>query len=186
MLVKSITLVFLAFMLNIILASSYKMELVNHDMSPNKELIKISEINNSYNSILYREDLENWNIFDYWASPKEFIEKGGDCEDYAIAKYYALKEKGISIDKLRITYVYSINLNQPHMVLIYKNNDKNLVLDNLTSEIKDWKDRKDLKFIYSFNDNDLWIIKENKEIKAAKANTMQKWRLLQEKVSQEV
>ena len=43
---------------------------------------------------------------DYWETPIEALWKGaGDCEDYAIAKYFSLRHLGVSSDKLRITYV---------------------------------------------------------------------------------
>ena len=42
---------------------------------------------------------------DYWATPVESLRKGeADCEDYAIAKYFTLRQLGVADDKLRITY----------------------------------------------------------------------------------
>ena len=46
---------------------------------------------------------------DYWETPVEALWKGaGDCEDYAIAKYFSLRHLGVSSDKLRITYVKAL------------------------------------------------------------------------------
>ena len=58
---------------------------------------------------------------------------GGDCEDYSIAKYFLLKEAGIPIERLRITYVKAVKLNQAHMVLAYyaAPGAEPLILDNL-------------------------------------------------------
>jgi amino acid transporter len=40
-------------------------------------------------------------IDDYWMTPKEFFIKGfGDCEDYAIAKYFTLLELGVKKESL--------------------------------------------------------------------------------------
>ena len=54
----------------------------------------------------YVEDIDLWHVVDYWETPVEALWKGaGDCEDYAIAKYFSLRHLGVSSDKLRITYV---------------------------------------------------------------------------------
>ena len=43
---------------------------------------------------------------DYWASPLETLDKGrGDCEDYAIAKYFSLLAAGVPVARLRLVYV---------------------------------------------------------------------------------
>ncbi|BBN52020.1 hypothetical protein TRE132_01450 [Pseudomonas chlororaphis subsp. aurantiaca] len=53
-------------------------------------------------------------------TPVEALWKGaGDCEDYAIAKYFSLRHLGVSSDKLRITYVKALRQNRAHMVLTY-------------------------------------------------------------------
>jgi len=58
---------------------------------------------------------------------------GADCEDFSIAKYFALKELGVPIQRLRITYVKAVRLNQAHMVLAYypEPDAVPLILDNL-------------------------------------------------------
>ena len=80
-----------------------------------------------------------WEQKDYWATPIETLSiGGGDCEDYAIAKYFTLKQLGVDESKLRLTYVKAIELNQAHMVLTYFENKRAvpLVLDNLINNIK--------------------------------------------------
>ena len=80
-----------------------------------------------------------WEKKDYWATPIETLSiGGGDCEDYAIAKYFTLKQLGVDESKLRLTYVKAIELNQAHMVLTYFENKRAvpLVLDNLINNIK--------------------------------------------------
>jgi predicted transglutaminase-like cysteine proteinase len=99
---------------------------------------------------------------DYWATPIEFLLKGaGDCEDYSIAKYYTLLEMGVAENKMRITYVKSLTLNQAHMVLTYYESPQAIpfVLDNLITSIKPASERTDLLPVYSFNGSSLWLAK---------------------------
>jgi predicted transglutaminase-like cysteine proteinase len=72
-----------------------------------------------------------------------------------------LIELGIPEEKLRITYVKAVELNQAHMVLTYFENRRAipLVLDNLIIEIKPANLRRDLAPVYSFNGSGLWLAK---------------------------
>jgi len=92
----------------------------------------------------------------------EFLATGaGDCEDFAIAKYFTLLELGVDESKMRITYVKSLRRNQPHMVLTFFASPKSVpeVLDNLIPEIKPATQRSDLLPVYSFNGTGLWTAK---------------------------
>jgi predicted transglutaminase-like cysteine proteinase len=65
------------------------------------ELGELRLCNRYFNTIPYFPDKVHWQMEDYWATPAETVAShGGDCEDYAIAKYFALKERGIPIEKL--------------------------------------------------------------------------------------
>jgi predicted transglutaminase-like cysteine proteinase len=124
---------------------------------------KLREVNDFFNhNIQFAEDIVLWLKEDYWATPVELLCKGaGDCEDFAIAKYFTLLEVGLDESKLRITYVKALKLNLPHMVLTYYENPQTdpLVLDNLTSTISFASERTDLLPVYSFNGTSLWINK---------------------------
>lgn len=127
------------------------------------EMQKLESVNDFFNRlILFRDDRDLWNVDDYWATPIEFLAKGaGDCEDYSIAKYFTLKELGVSEEKMRITYVKALDYNQAHMVLTYFENPRSvpLVLDNLKPEILPASERNDLLPVYSFNGSGLWLAK---------------------------
>ena len=105
------------------------------------------------------DDKAHWGVEDYWATPAESIASdGGDCEDFSIAKYYLLKELGVPLKRLRITYVRALKLKgQAHMVLVYYANPEAepLVLDNLDPVVRGASQRTDLEPIYSFNDTKL-------------------------------
>lgn len=133
------------------------------ESSDNNDWNKINKINRFINqNVSYETDLPLWGKKDYWASPVETIGRGqGDCEDYAIAKFFSLLAVGIPESKLRLMYVRQLDVNQPHMVLIYFENKKAmpLVLDNFNQRILPANKRRDLKPIYSFNGEGLWMSK---------------------------
>ena len=80
----------------------------------------------------YREDIENWGREDYWAIPAEFIARSGDCEDYAIAKYFTLKELGIPPKSMRIVVLRDTIRNLAHAVLAVYMDGEAYILDNVT------------------------------------------------------
>lgn len=84
------------------------------------ELELLGAVNTFFNHLPFVTDFAHWGVEDYWASPAEALaSNGADCEDFSIAKYLALKELGVPIGRLRITYVKALRLNQAHMVLAY-------------------------------------------------------------------
>lgn len=136
----------------------------NKDLSERKKLAVVNDFFNS--NVLFVDDILLWDKEDYWATPIEMLSLGaGDCEDYSIAKYFTLKQLGVDEDKLRITYVKAIDLNQAHMVLTYFENKRAipLVLDNLINEIQPASRRQDLTPVYSFNGTGLWLAKSRGE-----------------------
>ena len=66
------------------------------------------------------------------------------------------------VERMRITYVKALTLNQAHMVLAYyeKPDAEPLLLDNIDEEVKPASQRKDLIPEYSFNGDNLWLSKE--------------------------
>jgi len=148
-----------------------------------RTLQKLKAINDFFNSITYKSDKKVWNKSDYWASPFEFMGIGaGDCEDYAIAKYFALRLVGIPDNKLKITYVKLLNkrtkFEEAHMVLNYyhKVNSTPIILDNIIKTLKLASKRTDLKPIYSFNASGLWAAQnKTKSLGKKGKNKLKKW-----------
>lgn len=112
--------------------------------------------------IRFATDEVAWGQVDYWASPLEALRRGmGDCEDYAIAKYFSLLAVGVPAARLRLVYVRARMDDgplQPHMVLAYfpVPGADPLVLDNLQDEIVPASRRDDLRPVFSFNSEGLW------------------------------
>ncbi|KEA46158.1 hypothetical protein CR66_02815 [Campylobacter mucosalis] len=124
---------------------------------------KLTKVNDFFNALRWADDMQVWGQKDYWATRTEFLGKGaGDCEDYVTAKYFTLKQLGVSTDKLYFTYVKAIKYNQAHMVLSYYETPKSipLVLDNINGNIKPATQRSDLVPVYSFNGDSLFLAKQ--------------------------
>lgn len=123
---------------------------------------QLETVNRFFNrQLAFRDDRAIWNQADYWATPVESLVKGaGDCEDFALAKYFSLRQLGVPAERLRITYVKSLKLNQAHMVLSYYVSDSSdpLVLDNLIDEILPASQRRDLLPVYAFNAEGLFLV----------------------------
>ncbi|WP_231517068.1 transglutaminase-like cysteine peptidase [Marinobacterium lacunae] len=151
------------------------------------EQTKLKEVNAFFNQVRFLDDIVHWKQEDYWATPVEFlISNGGDCEDFAIAKYYTLKELGVSVDKMSLTYVKALRLNQAHMVLTYYPSPEAmpLVLDNLIGEIKSADQRPDLLHVYTFNGDNLWLSKKGKRSQlVGTSDQLKPWVKLQSRVN---
>ncbi len=136
---------------------------------------KLETVNEFYNNVPYKSDIKNWKRKDYWATPLEFLAKDkGDCEDYVIAKLFALKSLGIDSNKLFMTYVKSSRFKAPHMVLTYfkTSSSEPLILDNTNFKVLPASRRTDLTPIYNFNGDSLF--QARKKGKGKKVNIHQK------------
>ena len=80
---------------------------------------RLGEINRAINlSIRPMSDWAQYGVADLWSSPLATLAAGaGDCEDYAIAKYVALREAGLDNEDLRLLVVRDTNLHRNHAVV---------------------------------------------------------------------
>ena len=126
---------------------------------------QLAAVNDFFNRrIVFAEDSEVWSQADYWASPIELLAQGrGDCEDYAIAKYFSLLAMGMPVARLRLVYVRvqlgaDPQAQQAHMVLAYyaRPDAEPLILDNLITAMRPASRRTDLTPVFSFNSEGLW------------------------------
>lgn len=153
------------------------------ESSKNESVLnKLKNVNDFFNRLTYKTDMQVWKRKDYWATPIEFMGIGaGDCEDYAIAKYFSLIKLGIPDEKLRITYVTYSKVNskydQAHMVLTYyhKTGADPVVLDNINKSLQLATKRPDLKPVYSFNATGLWQAQTKGERRMGN-NNLKSWK----------
>lgn len=133
------------------------------ELRDHSERDTLEAVNRFFNDLRFVPDLDHWGRSDYWATPLEFLgTNGGDCEDFSVAKYVSLKELGVPEERLNLTYVKSLKLDQAHMVVTYfpSAGGEPLVLDNIIKEIKPASMRKDLLPVYSLSGDGLWLAKE--------------------------
>lgn len=133
------------------------------DSSVKQQLLAV---NNFFNAIPYASDREVWNRSDYWANRMEFMGKDrGDCEDYTFAKYFTLKQLGVSIKKMKAFYCKSLTYNQAHMVLAFFRKPRSVpfILGNYNYKILPANKRTDLKPIKLYNGDALFIAKLKKQ-----------------------
>jgi len=133
-------------------ALNFEKLIINNQNKP--ILHKLIAVNNFFNQITYKQDKQVWGKNDYWAKPSEFLKKGaGDCEDFALAKLYALQKLGIPKNKFKLIYSKIKKSEKSHMVLAYYHDNKKepLILDNFNKKIFLATNRDDLEYIYAFN-----------------------------------
>lgn len=99
---------------------------------------RIAEINRAINlNIRPVDDLTQYGVADLWATPlMAFKSNAGDCEDYATAKYVALREIGFSEDDLRVVIVHLRATNEDHAVTAVHYDGQWFILDNRTLQIR--------------------------------------------------
>jgi len=146
-------------------------------------------VNRFFNRIPSTTDLAHWRVEDYWATPSESLaSNGADCEDYAIAKYFTLKELGVPISRLRLVYAKTWQSREAHLVLAYYPDPRSdpLILDNLQASIQSASDRPDLIPVYTFNDEDLlWPQASGSTVKLSAASN-RKWKDVLDKLEREL
>lgn len=110
-----------------------------------------------FNKVPYIEDNVNWGKRDYWATPQEFLSRSGDCEDYAIAKYFSLRKLGFSEHSLRINIVQDMNLGGiMHSVLVVNLEGEELILDNQITQVRPVQKILHYKPVYAINEIAWW------------------------------
>jgi predicted transglutaminase-like cysteine proteinase len=92
---------------------------------------RLGEINRAINlAVRPVSDLAQYGQLDVWASPLVTLIRGGDCEDYAIAKFVALRRAGIAPDDLRIVIMRDTIRGEDHAVAAARLDGHWLTLDN--------------------------------------------------------
>ena len=127
-------------------------------------LVAVNETLN--HRIVFADDARNGARADQWATPDELMARGaGDCEDYAIAKYFALLAAGVPRPNLRLAYTRVLmggtgDTWRSHMVVAYlpaaAAPGDELILDNLLDEIRPLSRRPDLRVLISFDADGVW------------------------------
>lgn len=116
-----------------------------------------AQVNSLVNQTRYITDSKNYGQNDYWATPVEFLTRGGDCEDFAIAKYTALRALGVPEERLRLAIVQDMKKNVPHAILIVYTDNGAIILDNQIKTPVSADRVSHYKPIFSINRDAWWL-----------------------------
>jgi predicted transglutaminase-like cysteine proteinase len=118
---------------------------------------QVKAVNHFFNRHRYIIDPKNYGVLDYWASPFQFMTRDGDCEDYAITKYFSLRSLGFSAESMRIVVLQDLNLQTAHAVLAVYMGKKIFVLDNQIPTVVEASAILHYRPIYSINEKHWWL-----------------------------
>jgi predicted transglutaminase-like cysteine proteinase len=118
-----------------------------------KGRIRLGWINRAVNmAIRSTSDWAQYGYADFWASPLQTLGNGaGDCEDYAVVKYAALRELGVSPDDLRLVIVQDKKREIGHAVVAVRQENRWLILDNRTMAILDAENVRDYRPLFALD-----------------------------------
>ena len=120
-----------------------------------RELASPQAVNVEVNhSIKPMNDSEIYGKAEVWTLPTDMV---GDCEDYVLLKQQKLAERGVPLSSLLITVVRKPD-GEGHAVLTLRSDKGDLVLDNLTDEVRQW-DETGYRFLkrQSSSDTGRWV-----------------------------
>lgn len=118
---------------------------------------RLKAVNDMVNRVAYRDDIELYGVADHWAAPSEFFRRGGDCEDYVIAKYLLLRALGVPAEAMRMVVVWDRYRNIAHAVLVVTQGGKRIVLDNAERRASVAEENGRYRPLYSFNERRMWV-----------------------------
>jgi predicted transglutaminase-like cysteine proteinase len=118
---------------------------------------KIDAANAAINRHPYVPSWVNWRESNHWETPFEFLRKGGQCQDYAIAKYLLLRAAGVPAERLRLVVVRDTRLGLDHAVTVVYVDGEALVLDNLRRDVVPASSVHDYQPYYSINEEGWWL-----------------------------
>jgi predicted transglutaminase-like cysteine proteinase len=105
------------------------------DIAADNRDTQLRAVNTFFNRWPYKQDRALYGVREYWATPAEFMARAGDCEDFAIAKYFTLRALGYPDEALRIIVLYDRIRGVGHAVLAVLANDDILILDNQSDQV---------------------------------------------------
>lgn len=139
-------------------------------LSGEHPLRQLDAVNRYFNRIPYAEDKQIYGVSDHWATPEEFIRRNvGDCEDYSIAKYTALRALGWSADSLRVVVIRDHKYKVNHAALAAEVDGQWYYLDNRASRVLKPSDVPFYQPVYAVNEQQLSVFVKARPTLAATA-----------------
>lgn len=119
-------------------------------------MAQLRAVNRFFNRWPYKLDRALHGTAEYWATPEEFMSRSGDCEDYAIAKFFLLRQLGFANDELRIVVLYDRGRRIGHAVLAVYTDDDILILDNNSDVVASHRRYPNYTPWYQINETTQW------------------------------
>jgi predicted transglutaminase-like cysteine proteinase len=117
---------------------------------------QLDAINRWFNHRAYVSDTTNWRTVDHWEPINEFLSRGGDCEDFAIAKYAMLRALGVPADTMRLLIVEDRRKREIHAVLAVDTATGTRLLDNQLPDVAYAADIENYRTRVAINETGLW------------------------------
>ena len=118
-----------------------------HDLPPPRKMILVNRFING----------RQWHIesgaHDDWRTLTDFLTYGGDCEDYAIAKYFALRQIGFAADDVRVAIARDSEASAFHAVTVVRIDGRIYFLD---VDGAPRRSESNYRFLFSINENAVW------------------------------
>lgn len=118
---------------------------------------RVEDANEYLNAVAYVTTSQNWGETTHWETPFEFLARGGQCQDYAIAKYLALAGSGVPESDMRFVVVRDLERQLDHAILVVTVDGKDVVLDNQRPDIRPLADVSRYRAYYAINDQGWWV-----------------------------
>ena len=118
---------------------------------------KVRLVNRYINRQQYKDDRvsANSDAGNQWMTLTEFLDHGGDCEDFAAAKYFVLREFGVSAEDMRIVIGREPNRATHHAMLAVRLGEGVWLLENdNTIHRNGYQDINN--FVYAINEQSIW------------------------------
>jgi predicted transglutaminase-like cysteine proteinase len=112
---------------------------------------QLAAVNELINAARWVSDDDNYAESDLWATPRQFLARGGDCEDYAIAKLVSLERLGVDPKLMRVLVVHDSGRDLVHAVLAVATGGGTLILDNLHPRVLTLAEAPQYRPLYSVN-----------------------------------
>jgi len=118
---------------------------------------KLDRVNAAVNRHLYVASQRNWGESNHWETPFEFLRKGGQCQDYAIAKYMLLRAAGVAAAQLRVLVLRDTRLGLDHAVAVAYVEGEAILLDNQIGAVVTAGSVHHYQPYYSINEEGWWL-----------------------------
>jgi predicted transglutaminase-like cysteine proteinase len=151
---------------------------------------RAGHVNLMLNGLRYAADAQTTGQEDRWDTPLEFIGRGvGDCEDFAIAKYFMLLEAGVAPELVRLAFVFytgdakllgaAAGPKRTHVVVLQYQHigDRNPLVLDAVPQIVPLSEREDLHLVFEFgaDGNHTAAVSESVVSSRAIGRMMAKW-----------